>query len=136
MLMENGVDVQGVAALVSTEQRITSPRDIERLSEKVAAHLGKPIDEVLPPMQNLFRGTFKQLFNKAEADITRSADKAGKLLEIAASGRRAGAYSNPLQDRQGGEGPLLGGASLTPPSTPSLLNQIANACGGTFTIPP
>ena len=112
MLKANGIEVSGIAALVSTEQRITTPRDIERLSEKVAAHLDKGIDEVLPAMQSLFNGTFKQLFNKAEADITRSGDKAAKLLEIAASGRRSGAYSNPLGSGQEGQGGILGDGGL------------------------
>lgn len=108
MLMENGVDVVGVAALVSTEQRMTSPRDIERLSEKVAAHTGKSIDDVKPLMHSLFDDTFKQLFNKAEADVTRSAEKASRLVEIAVSGRRAGAYSNPLKNSTGGQSGVLG----------------------------
>jgi orotate phosphoribosyltransferase len=96
MLQASGLEVVGVAALVSTEQRMTSARDIERLSEKVSVHLGKGIDEVLPAMQSLFAGTFKQLFNKAENDITNSKTKAAKLVEIATGGRREGAYSNPL----------------------------------------
>ncbi len=108
MLMDGGLQVDGVATLVSTEQRITSPRDIERLSEKVAAHLGQAVDEVRPAMHSLFDGTFKQLFNKAEADVTRSAEKAARLFEIAASGRRAGAYSNPLRSGAQGQRGLLG----------------------------
>jgi len=117
MLMDNGVEVLGVATLVSTEQRITKPRDIERLSEKVAAATGKGIDEVLPVMHSLFDGTFKQLFNKAEAEVSRSntrrnAENSAKLIDIASSGRRAGAYSNPL--RGGGEsaGGILGDGGL------------------------
>jgi hypothetical protein len=136
MLMDNGVDVQGVAVLASTEQRMTSTRDIERLSEKVAGHLGLPLDKVLPVLESAFRGTFKEFVNKAEADITKSAGKARQLYEFAAAAGGAGAYQNPFTNRQESQGPVLGGASLTPPSTPSLLNQIANACGGTFTIPP
>ncbi|MEI7955996.1 MAG: JAB domain-containing protein, partial [Verrucomicrobiota bacterium] len=102
MLQDNGLEVAGVAALTSTEQRMTSPRDIERLSEKVAAHLGKGLDEVLPAMQSLFRDSFKQLTNKAENDITKSQAKAARLLEIALSGGSEGAFANPL--RSGGEG--------------------------------
>ena len=115
--MDNGVEVLGVATLVSTEQRITKPSDIERLSEKVAAATGKGIDEVLPVMHSLFDGTFKQLFNKAEAEVSRSntrrnAENSAKLIDIASSGRRAGAYSNPL--RGGGEsaGGILGDGGL------------------------
>lgn len=117
MLMDNGVQVLGVATLVSTEQRITSPRDIERLSEKIAAATGKGIDEVLPAMHSLFDGTFKQLFNKAEAEVSRSntrrnAENSAKLFDIASSGRRAGAYSNPLQSGDGSGGEVLGGDGL------------------------
>ena len=96
MLQANGLEVAGVAALASTEQRMTSPRDIERMAEKVAGHLGMSLDEVLGPLQSLFTGTFKQLANKAENDITNSKAKAARLIEIATSGRRSGAYSNPL----------------------------------------
>ena len=112
MLQENGVDVAGVAALVSTEQRMTSPRDIERLSEKVAAQTGKSIDEVRPLLHSLFDGTFKQLFNKAEADVTRSAGKAVKLFDIASSGRRSGAYSNPLRGGEEKQRGVLGDQGL------------------------
>ncbi|MEI8342929.1 MAG: hypothetical protein WCH43_15510, partial [Verrucomicrobiota bacterium] len=118
MLIDNGVEVLGVATLVSTEQRITSPRDIERLSEKVAAALGKEIDEVQAAMHSLFDGTFKQLFNKAEAEVSRSntrrnVENSGKLFDIASSGRRAGAYSNPLQSGDGSGGEVLGGDGLS-----------------------
>ena len=70
-------------------------------------HTGGPLDEVLPVMHSLFHGTFKQLFNKAEADVTRSTDKAGKLLEIASQPGRVGAFSNPLKDRNEGQGGFL-----------------------------
>lgn len=47
-------------------------------------------------IHSLFRCTFKQLFNKAENVIAKSKAKAARLLEIASSGARAGAYANPL----------------------------------------
>jgi hypothetical protein len=108
MLIDSGVNVEGVATLVSTEQRMTSSRDMERISEKISTHTGIEIDKVKPAIESLFNGSFKQLANKAEADVTRSAGKARKLYEIAASGRRAGAYSNPLKDSRSGQSSLLG----------------------------
>jgi hypothetical protein len=81
-------------------------------SGNVAAQTGKEIDEVRPAMHSLFHGTIKQLFSKAEVDVTRSADKAGRLFEIAASGRRTEAYSNPLRGGEEGSGKVLGGDGL------------------------
>jgi len=92
---------------------------IEKTFQEVdAGGTGKGLDEVLPAMHSLFDGTFKQLFNKAEAEVSRSntrrnAENSAKLIDIASSGRRAGAYSNPL--RGGGEstGEVLGGNGLS-----------------------
>jgi|GEM_PF-3411361 len=84
-LQENGIEVAGIATLVSTEQRKTSPRDIERLAGKVSNATSIPLDETLSLMQSLFDGTFKQLFNKAEAAASRSSADAARILEIARS---------------------------------------------------
>jgi uncharacterized protein (TIGR02594 family) len=99
MLQAAGIDVAGVAALTSTEQRLTSDQDIKRVAQKIAAHLDKPIDEVLPAVQNLLGGSFKQLANKAETDVTRSKESAAKIFAVAQSGQRTGAYANPLGQR-------------------------------------
>lgn len=107
MLIKNKVDVIGVAALTSTEQRMTSPRDIERMAEKISAHTGLSVDAVKESITPLFHETFKQLFNKAEAEVTRSAAAAHKLLAIAQSGNRNGSYKNPLADRYRSESRLL-----------------------------
>lgn len=130
MLMQHGVDVQGVATLASNEQRMASARDIERLSEKVANHLNKPLAEVQPVLNSLFDGAFKQLVNKAEADATRSRDKSARLFDIAAGGQRAGSYSNPLRNGGRGQGGLLAGRSGRqgePLSTPERQKRLAES---------
>jgi GNAT superfamily N-acetyltransferase len=88
-LEAHGITVAGVAALTSTETRMTSPRDMERLAGKVAKATGLPLDKATASVQSLFSGTFKQLFNKAEAAITRQPADAQRLIDIAAGHRRA-----------------------------------------------
>lgn len=108
MLQAEGVEVAGIATLVSTEQRITSPRDIERMASKIAEQTKTPLDQVKPAIHSLFNGTFKQLANKAEAEAGRSESAARAILAAAISGENAGIYANPLQDRGGSQGSFLG----------------------------
>jgi hypothetical protein len=91
VLRDSGVDVRGVATLATTDARVTSPRDIERLSQKVATATGRPLDNVLPLMQSMFGGTYKQFFNKAEQTVSRKPADAKRLVELAESRASASA---------------------------------------------
>gem|GEM_PF-2617253 len=82
-------------------------------SGNVAAQTGKGIAEVRPATHSLFHGTIKQLFSKAGADISRScarrnAENSVRIIDIAFSSRRAGAYSNPPQNGDGVQREVLG----------------------------
>lgn len=89
--------------------------DLDHNSDQVAARLGEMIDEVLPARHHRIDGSLKKLFNNAEADITRwLTEKATKVCELEASGRRSGAYSNPLGSGGGIKGGVLGDSGLTP----------------------
>jgi hypothetical protein len=107
MLQAHGLEVVAVATLASTEQRMTSPRDIERMAEKISSATGKPLADVVSTLQPLFAGSYKQLANKAETDVTRQPEKSTELLAIASE--HAGNFANPLKDRDQGAG---GGSGL------------------------
>jgi len=88
LLRRNGVNVSGVAVLNAVETRKTSARDIERVSEKIAASTNEPLDIVKPVMQGFLHGSYKQLANKIELASTNK-DKAKRILDHAR--QRAGA---------------------------------------------
>jgi hypothetical protein len=94
VLRNAGIDVQGVATLATTDARITSPRDIERISQKVSSATNRPLDEVLPLMQTLLGATYKQFFNKAEQAVSRSPKDSGRLVALAEGRASSIAKSN------------------------------------------
>jgi DNA repair protein RadC len=89
LLEDNGIPVAGVATLTATELRVTSPRDIERLSEKIATLTDTPLDETTELVYGLFHDSYKQWFNKAERIATGDARQAVRLLDAARAHARA-----------------------------------------------
>ena len=83
LLEDNGIPVAGVATLTATELRVTSPRDIERLSEKIATLTDTPLDKTTELVYGLFHDSYKQWFNKAERIATGDAGQAVRLLDAA-----------------------------------------------------
>jgi DNA repair protein RadC len=106
LLEDHGIPVAGVATLTATELRVTSPRDIERLSEKIATLTDTPLDEATELVHGLFHDSYKQWFNKAERSATGDARQAVRLLDAA----RAHARTRPAQrpDEPANEGRVQG----------------------------
>ena len=135
MLQANGLGVLGVATLASTEQRMTSARDIERMAEKIAAATGKPLAEVVVTLQSLFAGSFKQLANKAESDVTQHPEKSADLLAIAAASGHAGNFANPLRNLGQGQGGALGVSGQDGPQSGGLSQGTFGFSLGRYRLP-
>jgi DNA repair protein RadC len=150
LLRGAGIQVRGVAALTASDTRRSSARDVERISEKVAAQTGVSLDDVQPLMQGFFRGTFKQWTNKAEREISGKPAAARRLFDLAArraeaggnaragepEGRGANEPSREGQrlagDRVGGAPPVRvveGPAGLTPGEARQMLIPYGDATG-------
>ena len=100
MLQEWGVDVRGIVTLASGEQRITSPRDIDRLSNQVASILQIGIDAVRPHLDDFFNGSYRKLFNLASREIAANPALAGRLLQAAISGGYRGSFRSPIPGKR------------------------------------
>jgi hypothetical protein len=83
MLAREGISVVDVVALASSDPRKTSERDIERISEKITAQTNLALDEAKTLMHELFDGSYKQFFNKAEKAITGNERGARRLVAFA-----------------------------------------------------
>ena len=100
MLMEYGIDVRGIVALGSAEQRLTSPRDIDRLSGNVASILQIGIDAVRPHLDDFFNGSYRKLFNLAAREIAETPALAGRLLNAAIAGGHRGSFRSPIKGQR------------------------------------
>jgi len=129
LLEAHDIPVAGVATLTATELRVTSPRDIERLSEKVAQLTNTPLDKTTDLLHGLFHDSYKQWFNKAERSATGDIRQASRLLDAARAHAKARAteYRPERQDGQtvpatGNQDPLASAPRLAETALQSYLD--------------
>ena len=89
LLEDTGVPVAGVATLSANELPMTSARDIERLSQKLATLTVTPIAETTSLLHVMFHDCYKKWFNKAEQSATGDPRQALRLLDAARAHARA-----------------------------------------------
>jgi hypothetical protein len=124
-LEANGVRVSGAAALVGSDARMASPRDRQRLAERIAAATNRPLDTVLPLVEHEFNGATKQWFNYAERAAARNPASAERLVAAlerrrSETGGTARSHSAPDAPRVGGTRPQQGNHGSALSESPSL----------------
>lgn len=90
LLQDQGITVAGLATSTATDHRVTNVRDIQRLSEKVAGSTQTPLEEISAILDDLFDGSYKQFFNKAENSVSGEASQACRSLDFARLRSKAG----------------------------------------------
>jgi hypothetical protein len=124
MLSESGISVRGVLTLGASDFRITSNRDIERLSGKLSATLKLPVDDITSVVQHEFHEASKQWFNYAERIASTGDKQAAQLWDALRSRYSAGGEEgapgastvrNVPEIIPGGRGQDVQGETVTPP---------------------
>jgi len=134
VLEDAGLRVTNAAALGATSTQRATRRDLERLSEKVAADTGLSVDAVRPLVYDLFDGAYKKFAAEAERRI-RSERGGWRFVRNAerATGRspsnfeRAQAGTGEAASGQGRRGRTDsggGGVALGAAAAPSVMEQM------------
>ena len=66
-LDSHGIEVADVAALTATDGRMTSARDVERLTGKLAEFTGKPVEEIRPLADIFFQWNLQAVLQQSRS---------------------------------------------------------------------
>jgi hypothetical protein len=100
-----GITDVDVAALGRSDMRMTSDRDVDRLSKKIAVATGVNYNTVREEVATRLQGSSKQFFNYAEREASRNAKAAARVYDaIREANLQTGRRTDLREDARGIEG--------------------------------